>query len=154
METLLESSETVEKVPKQIFGRDAEKNDLTECPRINDLTITRGHETPQKYPLFYTKGFFDRVSRKRNSMSKCLATICREDKKRQDRDDPALINFLKLRRLDFKNFTHFFIHLGPIAAINVCVNSKVLFCTLKYLSVAGHPPEVIILPSWTGARPL
>jgi len=55
-------SETVEKVPKQILRRDAEKNDLTECPRINDLTITRGHETPKKYPLFYTEGFFDSLS--------------------------------------------------------------------------------------------
>jgi len=33
----------VEKVPKQILGGDAGKNDPTECARINDLTITRGH---------------------------------------------------------------------------------------------------------------
>jgi hypothetical protein len=32
-------SETVEKVPNQIFGGDAEKNDFTECATINDLTI-------------------------------------------------------------------------------------------------------------------
>ena len=41
------NSETVEKVPKQILEGDAEKNDLTECATINDLTITRGHETPK-----------------------------------------------------------------------------------------------------------
>ena len=39
-------NETVEKVPKHILGRDAEKNDLTECATINDLTMIRGHETP------------------------------------------------------------------------------------------------------------
>jgi hypothetical protein len=31
------AGETVEKVPKQIPGEDAEKNDLTECATINDL---------------------------------------------------------------------------------------------------------------------
>ena len=31
--------EAVEKVPKQILGRDAEKNDLTECATINDLIL-------------------------------------------------------------------------------------------------------------------
>ena len=52
-------SEAVEKVPKQILRRDAEKNDLTECTTINDLTIMRGHETPPKPPINYTGGFFD-----------------------------------------------------------------------------------------------
>jgi hypothetical protein len=51
------SSETVEKVPKQILGGDAEKNDLTECATINDLTIMRGHETPKNQPLTILKGF-------------------------------------------------------------------------------------------------
>jgi hypothetical protein len=46
-------SEAVEKVPKQILRRDAEKNDLTECTTINDLTIMRGHETPPKPPINY-----------------------------------------------------------------------------------------------------
>ncbi len=41
------NSETVEKVPKQILGRESEKNDLTECATINDLTIMRSHETPK-----------------------------------------------------------------------------------------------------------
>jgi len=54
---VLTSSETVEKVPKQILGGDAEKNDLTECATINDLTITRGHETHKKNPLTTLKGF-------------------------------------------------------------------------------------------------
>jgi hypothetical protein len=34
--------EAVEKVPKEIFGRDAEKNDLTECATINDLMLGKG----------------------------------------------------------------------------------------------------------------
>ena len=51
------TGETVEKVPKQILGRDAEKNDLTECATINDLIITRGHETPENHPLTILKGF-------------------------------------------------------------------------------------------------
>jgi hypothetical protein len=36
---LRSSGETVEKISKQILGRDAEKNDLTECATINDHTI-------------------------------------------------------------------------------------------------------------------
>ena len=51
------TGETVEKVPKQILGGDAEKNDLTECATINDLTITRGHETPKNHPVTILKGF-------------------------------------------------------------------------------------------------
>ena len=51
------SGETVEKVPKQIIGEDAEKNDLAECATINDLTITRGHETPKNHTLTTLKGF-------------------------------------------------------------------------------------------------
>jgi len=50
-------SETVEKVPKQILRGDTEKNDLTECTTINDLTIMRGYETPKNYPLTILKGF-------------------------------------------------------------------------------------------------
>jgi len=41
------TSETVEKVLKQILGEEAEKNDLTEYATINDLTMMRGHETPK-----------------------------------------------------------------------------------------------------------
>ena len=53
-----EDSETVEKVPKQILGEDAEKNDFTECATVNDLTITKGHERPPKnHPLSILKGF-------------------------------------------------------------------------------------------------
>jgi len=51
------SGETVEKVPKQILGGDAEKNDLTECTTINDLIIARGHETPENHPLTMLEGF-------------------------------------------------------------------------------------------------
>jgi len=48
-------SESVEKVPEQILGGDAEKNDLTECGIINDLTITRGHQIPQNHSLSILK---------------------------------------------------------------------------------------------------
>jgi hypothetical protein len=51
------AGETVEKVPKQILGGDAEKNDLTECVTINDLIVTRGHETPENHPLTILKAF-------------------------------------------------------------------------------------------------
>jgi hypothetical protein len=76
-----DGSETVEKVPKQILGRDAEKNDLTECARINDRTITRGHETPQKYSLFYIEGFFDSLSSMRNLLFRHLNHNIREGNK-------------------------------------------------------------------------
>ena len=50
-------SETVEKVPKQILGGDAEKNDFTECATINDLTIMKGRKTPKNQALTILKGF-------------------------------------------------------------------------------------------------
>jgi hypothetical protein len=50
-------SETVEKVPKQILEGDAEKNDFTECARINDLIIMKGRETPENRALIVLKGF-------------------------------------------------------------------------------------------------
>ena len=53
------TGETVEKVPKQILGGDAEKNDFTECATIDDLTIMKGRETPKKSGINYTEGFFD-----------------------------------------------------------------------------------------------
>jgi len=49
--------ETVEKVPKQILGGDAEKNDFTECATIDDLTIMKGRETPKNQALTIQKGF-------------------------------------------------------------------------------------------------
>jgi len=36
------TGEAVEKVLKQIFGRDAEKSDLIECATINDLMLGKG----------------------------------------------------------------------------------------------------------------
>ena len=51
------SGETVQKVPKQILGGDAEKNDLAECATINDLTIMKGRETPKNQALTILKGF-------------------------------------------------------------------------------------------------
>ena len=54
-------SETVEKVPKQILGGDAEKNDLTECATINDLMLVKGQETRENRPLIVMRGFFYRL---------------------------------------------------------------------------------------------
>ena len=51
------TSETVEKVPRQILGRDAERNDLTECATINDLIIGRGDEALENHPLTILKDF-------------------------------------------------------------------------------------------------
>jgi hypothetical protein len=39
--------EAVEKAPTQIFGRDAEQNDLTECTTINDLIPGEGQVTSE-----------------------------------------------------------------------------------------------------------
>jgi hypothetical protein len=50
--------EPVEKVPKQILGRDAEKSDLIECATINDLMPGKGSSDPRKQPLNRGKGVF------------------------------------------------------------------------------------------------
>ena len=57
------SVEAVEKVPKQIFGRDAEKNDLIECATINDLMLGKGQVIPENILLTRQKGFFYRLVR-------------------------------------------------------------------------------------------
>ena len=56
------AAETVEKVPQQLLGWDAEKNDLTESTTINDLIMMRGHGDPRKPPINYTEGFFDSLA--------------------------------------------------------------------------------------------
>jgi hypothetical protein len=56
--------EAVEKVPKEIFGRDAEKNDLTECATINDLMFGKGQVPPENHPLIAVRGFFYRLVRR------------------------------------------------------------------------------------------
>jgi hypothetical protein len=53
------------KSPQADSWGDAEKNDLTECATINDLTIMRGHETAKNHPFNYTEGFFDSLSSNR-----------------------------------------------------------------------------------------
>jgi hypothetical protein len=53
--------ETVEKVPKQILGRDAEKSDLIECATINDLMLGRDQVTPENIGLTRQKDFFYRL---------------------------------------------------------------------------------------------
>jgi hypothetical protein len=49
--------EAVEKVPKHILGRDAEKNDLIECATINDLMLGKGQRTPENIVLIRQKDF-------------------------------------------------------------------------------------------------
>ncbi len=53
----MSTGETVEKVSKQLLGRGAEKNDITECATSNDLAIVKGPETPENHPLSILKGF-------------------------------------------------------------------------------------------------
>lgn len=55
--------EAVEKVPKQIFERDAEKNDFTESATINDLIIGKGQVTPEHIVLTGQKDFSYRLVR-------------------------------------------------------------------------------------------
>jgi hypothetical protein len=57
------SVEAVEKVSKQISGRDAEKSDLIECATINDLILGKGQVTPEYYRLIPVRGFFYRLVR-------------------------------------------------------------------------------------------
>jgi hypothetical protein len=57
------SVEAVEKVPKKILGRDAEKSDLLECTTINDLMLGKGQETPKNIALTRQKDFFYRLVR-------------------------------------------------------------------------------------------
>jgi hypothetical protein len=57
------TGETLEKVPKQILGGNAEKNDFTECATINDLTIMKGRGDPQKSGIDHAEGFLDSLSR-------------------------------------------------------------------------------------------
>jgi hypothetical protein len=59
--------EAVEKVPKQILGRDAETNDLTECATINDLILGRGQVTPENIVLTGQKDFSYRLVMHKNS---------------------------------------------------------------------------------------
>ena len=63
-------SETVEKVPKQILGGDAEKSDLTECATINDLMPGKGQVTPENLVLTRQKDFSYRLVRPQCSSEK------------------------------------------------------------------------------------
>jgi len=53
--------EAVEKVPKQILGRDGEKRDLIECATMNDLMLGKGQETPETIVLTRQKDFSYRL---------------------------------------------------------------------------------------------
>jgi len=56
--------EAVEKVPEQIFGRDAEKSDLIECATINDLMLGKGQVPPENTVLTRQKDFSYRLVRR------------------------------------------------------------------------------------------
>jgi hypothetical protein len=60
---LISIVEAVEKVPKQIPGRDAEKSDLTECATINDLMFAKGQEPPENTVLTRQDDFSYRLIR-------------------------------------------------------------------------------------------
>jgi len=53
--------EAVEKVPKQILGRDAGKSDFIECATINDLMLGKGRVTPENTVLTRQKDFSYRL---------------------------------------------------------------------------------------------
>jgi antitoxin MazE len=57
--------EAVEKVPKQIPGQDAEKNDVTECATINNLIPGKSQVTPEDIVLTSQNGFSYRLVRLR-----------------------------------------------------------------------------------------
>jgi hypothetical protein len=61
--------EAVEKVPKQIPGRDAEKDNLMRCATINDLMLGRDQETHKNHPLIVVKEFFYRLVRHKKGYS-------------------------------------------------------------------------------------
>jgi hypothetical protein len=58
--------EAVEKVPKQIPGRDAEKSDLIECTTTDDLTSGKSQVTPENIILTGQKDFSYRLVRVRH----------------------------------------------------------------------------------------
>jgi hypothetical protein len=57
------SVESVEKVPKQILGRDAGKSDPIEYAASNDLIFRKGQVTPENIVLTGQKDFFYRLVR-------------------------------------------------------------------------------------------
>jgi hypothetical protein len=57
------SVEPVEKAPKRMFGRDAERSDLVECATINDLILGKGQVTPEDIVLTGQKDFSYRLVR-------------------------------------------------------------------------------------------
>ena len=64
--------EAIEKVPKQIPGRDAEKSDLIECATISDLILGKGQETPENIVLTRQKDFSYRLVRQRKNAMKAI----------------------------------------------------------------------------------
>jgi len=56
------NNEAVEKVPKEILGRDAEKSDLIERATINNLMLGKGQVTPENVVPTRQKDFFYRLN--------------------------------------------------------------------------------------------
>jgi len=59
--------EAVEKVPKQILGRDADKSDLNrKCATINDPLLVKGQVTPEYTVLTRQSDFPHRLVREKD----------------------------------------------------------------------------------------
>jgi hypothetical protein len=54
---LISVVESVEKVPKQIFGGDPGKNGFIGCATITDLLLGKGQVTPENRPSICGEGF-------------------------------------------------------------------------------------------------
>jgi hypothetical protein len=65
--------EAVEKVPKQILGRDAGKSGLIECATINDVMLGKGQVTPENIVLTRQKDFSYRLVRPEEQI--CLTVL-------------------------------------------------------------------------------
>jgi hypothetical protein len=69
------SNETVEKVHKQILGRDAEKSDFIECATINDLMLGKGQVPPENIVLTGQKDFSYRLVMSIINRDECVLNI-------------------------------------------------------------------------------
>jgi hypothetical protein len=61
--------EALEKIPKQILGRDAEESDLIERATTNDAILGKGQVTPEDIVLTCQNDFSYRLVRHRKTIS-------------------------------------------------------------------------------------
>jgi hypothetical protein len=64
--------EAVEKVPKQILGRNAGKSDLIECATINDLMLGKDQVTLEHTVLTRQKDFSYRLVKRKDEKPKII----------------------------------------------------------------------------------